>query len=64
MPSTSKKKAKRKQKVKESTNNDPKLTNKKYGLIPQHSPLHPSPSRNSPNESKNQTFNNDFKLLR
>lgn len=60
MPSTSKKKTKRKQKTKSSMA-DPKLINKKYGLIPQHSPLHPSPSRTSPSE-KQQV--NDYKSPR
>lgn len=62
MPSTSKKKTKRKQKTKASMA-DPKLMNKKYNLIPQHSPLHPSPSRTSPSE-KNQLVNNDYKSPR
>lgn len=64
LQSTFRKKVKRKQKTKESAITDPKLVNKKYGLIPQHSPLHPSPSRTSPNESKNMNSNSDYKLPR
>lgn len=64
LQSAFKKKVKRKQKTKEPAIADPKLVNKKYGLIPQHSPLHPSPSRRSPNESKNLNNNSDYKLSR
>lgn len=58
-PSSAKKKTKKKQKTKNTTMADPKLMNKKYGLIPQHSPLHPSPSRTSPSEKN--PIGNDYK---